>query len=261
MKAPADMPLIGVSASEIRPAQTIRPIQEGEPLSHEVALGLDYVSAVVGAGGLAVVLPPAGDSLAGDLLDRIDGLCLSGGPDLDPSAYGASPHRCAGPADPTLDSFEIELAREAVERDLPLLAICRGMQVFNVSRGGTLIQHLPDCEWVTIDHRQEEAGNLPSHGVHLDPASRIAELVGESTIAVNTFHHQGIASLGGDLEAVGWDDDGLVEAIEIPDRRFALGVQWHAELMAELEAGSTLFLRFVESARERGRNHPGRVGS
>ena len=261
MKAAGDMPLIGISASEIRPAQTIRQIQEGEPLSHEVALGLDYVSAVIGAGGLAVVLPPAGDRLAGALLDRVEGLCLSGGPDLDPSAYGAPPHRCAGPADPTLDSFELELAREAVERDMPLLAICRGMQVFNVRRGGTLIQHLPDCDWVTIDHRQEKAGNLTSHEVRLDPASRIAEVVGEDTIAVNTFHHQGIASLGNDLEAVGWDDDGLVEAIEIPDRRFALGVQWHAELMAELEAGSTLFSRFVEAAREYRRNHPGHVRS
>ncbi|HET7055024.1 MAG TPA: gamma-glutamyl-gamma-aminobutyrate hydrolase family protein [Thermomicrobiales bacterium] len=261
MRATGDTPLIGISASEIRPAQTIRQIQEGEPLSREVALGLEYVSAVIGAGGLAVVLPPAGDCLAGALLDRIEGLCLSGGPDLDPSAYGASPHRCAGPADPTLDRFEIDLAREAVQRDLPLLAVCRGMQVFNVSRGGTLIQHLPDCEWVTIDHRQEKAGNLPSHGVHLDPASRISEVVGENTIAVNTFHHQGIASLGEDLEAVGWDDDGLVEAIEIPDRRFALGVQWHAELMAGHEAGATLFSRLVESAREYRRNHPERVHS
>lgn len=249
-----DRPLIGISASEVRQAQLIRQIQEGEPLSKEVALGLNYVQAVNEAGGLTVVLPPDDRSLVPGLLDRIDGLCLSGGPDIDPSIYDARPHGCLGPADEDLDRFEIELARGAVERDLPLLAICRGMQLLNVSRGGTLIQHLPDLPSITLGHRQEVPGDQLTHEVALDPSSRLAALLGETEFAVNTFHHQGLDLLGQDIEAVGWSEDGLIEAVEIPDRRFALGVQWHAELIVGGSGGPPLFSAFVEEAREYSRS-------
>ncbi len=248
-------PLIGISASEVRPAQTIRRIQEGEPLTKEVALGLNYVSEITAAGGSAVVLPPGDEALAPGLLGRIEGLCISGGPDIDPTVYGAQPHPCLGPVEASLDRFEIELARGAVERDLPLLAICRGMQLFNVSRGGTLFQHLPDVPAVTLDHRQDQPGDEPGHRVALDPSSRSATLLGESELEVNTFHHQGLNSLGQDLTAAGWADDGLVEVIEMPDRRFAVGVQWHAELMGPGQpGGAPFFSHLVASAHEYARS-------
>lgn len=246
----SDRPLIGISASEVRQARMIRQIQEGEPLSQEVALGLHYVDAVTEAGGLAVVLPPGKPDLTPALLDRIQGLCISGGPDIDPVFYGADPHRCLGPVDRSLDRFEIDLARGAVDRDMPLLAICRGMQVLNISRGGTLIQHLPDHAEATLAHRQDMPGDQPGHRVELDPASRIAELIGKTHLEVNTFHHQAVDRLGEDLVEAGWADDGLLEAIEIPDRRFAFGVQWHAELMVDGRAGWPFFDHLVESARE-----------
>jgi putative glutamine amidotransferase len=248
-----DRPLIGISASEIRQARMIRQIQEGEPPGKEIALGLSYVRAVTDAGGLGIVLPPSDLNLVSGLLERIDGLCLSGGPDVDPSIYGAQPHSSLGPTDSDLDRFEIELARGAVERDLPLLAICRGMQVLNVSRGGTLIQHLPDHSSSSLDHRQEMPGDRPGHRVELDPSSRMAASLDQSALEVNTFHHQGVDSLGRDLEPAGWAGDGLVEAIEVPGRRFAFGVQWHAELMGDAQAGLPFFSQLVESAQEYGR--------
>jgi putative glutamine amidotransferase len=247
-------PLIGISASEIRQSQMIRQIQEGEPPGHEIALGLNYVRAVTDAGGLGIVLPPSDRDLVPGLLERIDGLCLSGGPDIDPSVYGAEPHSCLGPADSDLDRFEIELARGAVERDLPLLAICRGMQVLNVSRGGTLFQHLPDLSSSSLDHRQDMPGDHPGHRVELDPSSRMAASLDQSVLEVNTFHHQGVDSVGRDLVPAGWADDGLVEAVEITGQRFALGVQWHAELMGDARAGLPLFSQLVESAQEYGQD-------
>lgn len=249
-----ERPLIGISASEVREAQTIRQIKEGEPPSHEVSLGLSYIESVTAADALGVVLPPVPSRLVPNLLDRIDGICLSGGPDVDPSHYGAEPDPNLGPTDPDFDRFEIELARVAIERGMPILAICRGIQVFNVSRGGTLIQHLPDADQATLDHRQDEPGDQPGHGVRLDPDSRIAGLMGRSETAVNTFHHQAVDELGDDLKAVGWADDGLIEAIEIPDHDFAIGTQWHAELMVEGQAGPPLFNGLAEAAGEYGRS-------
>jgi putative glutamine amidotransferase len=128
------------------------------------------------------------------------------------------------------------------------------MQVLNVSRGGTLFQHLPDLPSATISHRQDEPGDQPTHRVGLEPSSLAARLLGGSEIPVNTFHHQGLDRLGEGIEATGWADDGLVEAVEIPDRHFALGVQWHAELMVEGQAGPPLFSRLVETAREYARS-------
>lgn len=245
-------PLIGISASEIRPARMIRQIKEGEPLSREVALGLHYVDAVTDAGGLAVVLPPGEGNPAAELLDRIEGLCISGGPDIDPATYGAEPHSCLGPVDPVLDRFEIELVRGAIERDMPLLAICRGMQVLNVSLGGTLIQHLPDSSAASLDHRQEMPGDQASHQVELEDSSHMAAVIGSSSLAVNTFHHQAVDRLGNGLVAAGWADDGLIEAVELPGCRYAFGVQWHAELMVEQPAGTPFFTSLVGCAREYG---------
>jgi putative glutamine amidotransferase len=154
-------PLIGVTTSELRPsaAGTLR--RHGEPALPEMALGMTYLRAIEDAGGLPVVLPPIGDAV--EFLDRLDGVCLSGGPDLDPAAYGAGErHAELGPTEPGLDAFELSLAREADRRGLPILGVCRGAQALNVARGGTLHQHLPG-------HRQSEPATQTTHAVRTWP--------------------------------------------------------------------------------------------
>src|SRR5919206_2586160 len=164
-------PLIGVTTSELRPsgASTVR--RQGEPAHAEMALGMTYLRAIERAGGMPVVLPPLCDD-ADALLDRLDGVCLSGGPDLDPRAYGAvERHAELGPTEPSLDAFELALARAAEARGIPLLGICRGAQALNVACGGTLHQHLPG-------HRQAEPGTETTHEVEVLPATRLADLLG-----------------------------------------------------------------------------------
>ena len=159
-------PLIGVTTSEMRSSSAGTLRRHGEPPHAEMALGMTYLRAIEEAGGMPVVLPPLGDAAA--FLERLDGICLSGGPDLDPDAYGA-PERHAelGPTEPGLDAFELELARAADARGLPMLGICRGAQALNVARGGTLHQHLPG-------HRQTEPATATTHTVHVEPGSRLA---------------------------------------------------------------------------------------
>jgi putative glutamine amidotransferase len=170
------------------------------------------------------VLPPTGTDHIPALLERLDGLCLSGGPDLDPAAYGAPErHAQLGPTEPSLDAFELNLARLALDRGLPILAICRGAQALNVACGGTLHQHIPG-------HRQTIPAGEASHEVSLAARSRLAPLLGAQTVGVNSFHHQAVDRVGAGLRVVGRADDGTVEAIE--GAGFVVGVQWHAETMA-----------------------------
>ena len=238
-------PLIGVTTSEMRVAKNVEPTPQGEPPRSEMALGLAYLRAVEAAGGLPLVIPPMPSSAIKPLIDRLHGICLSGGPDLDPGIYGAEPHAQLGPTEPELDRFELELAREAHERNLPILAICRGMQLLNVATGGTLIQHLPDVTDGSVDHRQTAAADRTTHPVDLATGSLTARVVGSADISVNSFHHQGIDHLGRGLLAVGWSPDGVVEAIEAPGRDFTLGVQWHAECLTELPEQARLFESLV----------------
>ncbi len=238
-------PLIGISASEVRPAETLRQIKEGEPRGTEIALGTDYVKAIETAGGIPVVIPPLGTRTIERLLSRIDGLCLSGGPDIDPVNYGARRTPDVGPTDLDTDRFEIELARSAVGRGLPVLAICRGMQVLNVAFGGDLIQHLPLIS--KLSHRQDDPGTVPGHRIRIVPGSRLAELSGENEIGVNTFHHQAVHRLGAGFEVTARAPDGVIEAIENGDHDFVIGVQWHGELAGrDLEA--RLFGELIEAA-------------
>jgi putative glutamine amidotransferase len=248
----AERPLIGLTTSEVRTAQTLRPVPHGEPTPHEVALGVTYVRAVEAAGGVPIIIPPAGELHADTLLACMDGLLLPGGPDIDPSTYGAEEHPRLGPFDPDVDRFELELVRHADERELPMLAICRGAQALNVARGGTLIQHLPDLGR-GLNHRQTEPGTQTTHTVDVEGDSRLAEVVGAGTLDVNTFHHQGIERLGRDLRAVAFAPDGTVEALEAEDRDFCLGVQWHAETLIDREPQIALFCALVEAAAESGR--------
>jgi putative glutamine amidotransferase len=235
-------PLIGVFTSERHPGE-LGTLQrcEGAP-AHELRLGTPYLRAVEAAGGLAVVLAPDGPELAAELLDRLDALVLAGGPDIDPLAYGAVDRdERVGPTDPDVDAVEQALARAADARGLPLLGICRGAQAINVARGGTLHQHLDD-------HRQTAPANAPAHDVVVVPGSRLAALTGAATLAVNTFHHQAAARVGAGLRAVAHADDGTVEAVEDPARRFLLGVQWHAEGMVDRPEQLALFEGLVAAA-------------
>lgn len=235
-------PLIGISTSELRSPKEHANRPQSEPPMRELALGLTYPQAISRAGGVAVVIPPfcAGDELDA-LLDRLDGVCLAGGPDLHPSHYGQEPHPSLGPTEPELDRCELALADGALARDLPLLCICRGAQALNVVRGGTLVQDVPG-------HRQTEPGRLATHAVSIDADSLLARALGQTMVEVNSFHHQAVDTLGEGLRAVARDPEGLVEAIEAVDRRFALGVQWHAEGLFESPEQLALFASFVASA-------------
>jgi putative glutamine amidotransferase len=241
-------PLIGVTTSEMRVARNVEPTPQGEPPRKEMALGLAYLRSIEAAGGLPLVIPPMPSAAIAPLVDRLHGLCLSGGPDLDPVAYGAAPDEELGPTEPELDRFELDLAREAHGRNLPILAICRGAQLLNVATGGTLFQHLPDRTDGTVEHRQPGAADTVTHLVDLAGGSLTAAVIGATEISVNSFHHQAVDRLGRGLLAVGWSPDGVVEAIEAPARDFVLGVQWHAECLAERPEQKRLFTGLVEAS-------------
>jgi len=234
-------PLIGVTTSELRPsgASTLR--RQGEPPHPEMALGMTYLLAIERAGGVPVVLPPVVTDV-GSLLGRLDGVCLSGGPDLDPEAYGAPDrHVELGPTEPSLDAFELALARAAIAAGLPLLGICRGAQALNVACGGTLHQHLPG-------HRQSEPGTQVTHAVEVLAGTRLARLLGAGTLAVNSFHHQAADALGRGLRVAACAADGTVEAIEGEGQGFVLGVQWHAETLSADPVQLRLFEGLVAAA-------------
>jgi putative glutamine amidotransferase len=162
------------------------------------------------------------------LLDRLDALVLAGGADVDPASYGAEPHPETKGSRPERDRFEIALARRAIERDLPLLGICRGMQILNVGCGGTLCQHPP--ELLGHERHRPVRGGFEEHGVGLEPGSLARQAAGADRIAVKSHHHQGVERIGEGLVVSGHSaGEEVVEAIELPGRRFALGVIWHPE--------------------------------
>ena len=238
-------PLIGVTTSEVRRGDLATLRRHGEPPQHEMALGLTYMRAIELAGGVPVVLPPLELGAMATLLTRLDGVCLSAGPDLDPAAYGARAHAALGPTEPALDRFELELARAADAAGLPLLGVCRGAQALNVARGGTLHQHIDG-------HRQTELACLPTHSVRIAAASRTAHLLGGHSAEVNSFHHQAVDTLGEGLVATAWAPDGTIEGIEDPGHPFLLAVQWHAETLLDDPGQLRLFAALVEAASGRG---------
>ena len=241
-------PLIAVTTSEVRPSKPVRATPEGDPPQREMALGLKYLRAIEAAGGIPVVVPPLETSAADQLLDRVSGVCLSGGPDLDPVAYGAREHERIGPTWREVDAFELALARAADSRGLPILAICRGLQALNVARGGTLHQHLPDVVGEEINHRQEAPGAEATHWVTFTAGSRLSRVLGRRRAKVNSFHHQAVDELGERLAITGRARDGTVEGVEATDREFVVAVQWHAEAMADRAEQAALFRAFVRAA-------------
>jgi putative glutamine amidotransferase len=239
-------PLIGVTTSEVRRKKDAKPLPQGDLRQPEVVLGMSYAGAVADAGGVPVVLAPVGEPAA--VVDHLSGVCLSGGPDLDPATYGAEPHPNLGPIEPAVDAFELAVARRADAIGLPMLGICRGSQTLNVARGGTLHQHVPDVVDGSVAHRQTASGRETTHSVRIEPGSRLAEIVGPGDLEVNAFHHQAVDRLGRGLRAVAWAPDGLVEAVEDDADALYLGVQWHVETLVHLPRHARLFEALVEAA-------------
>jgi putative glutamine amidotransferase len=229
-------PVIGICAA----------IESAQWAAWEVVVNLSprtYSLAVQRAGGLALILPP--DDVAAEspdgLLDLLDGLILAGGSDIDPGSYGAQPHPETRGSWPERDRFEIGLGTRALERDMPVLGICRGMEMLNVIQGGTLHQHLG------LELHRHTPGAFTDHRVRLQPGSLAERVVGAELTEVKSAHHQGVDVLGEGVVASGWADDSVVEAVELPDKRYAVGVLWHPEE----DERSRVIGSLVEEARSR----------
>ena len=225
-------PLIGITTY-------VEPASWGAWNLEAALIPYDYVRAVERAGGRAVLVPPDEDG-SEEVLDALDGLVFSGGSDLTPEEYGAEAHPETKGTNPARDRGELALLTAALARDLPVLAICRGVEVLNVVRGGDLVQHLPDV--VGNNNHREVPGTFADHPVRVDPSSRLGEVHG----AVKSSHHQGLGRIGEGLREVAWAEDGIVEALEDPDKPFVVGVLWHPEAGDD----QRLFDQLVEAARK-----------
>jgi putative glutamine amidotransferase len=219
-----DRPLIGVCAAVERASFGV---WKDEPA---VLLPLSYARAIHGAGGMMAMLPPDRRATEDpdELLDRLDALVLGGGADIDPESQGAEAHAETVGSNPDRDHFEIALARGALERGMPLLGVCRGMQIMNVACGGTLDQHIPD----RIGHELHRPvpGTWAEHEVRLELGSLAARAAGSERLVVKSHHHQGVDEIGRGLAASGWAvDDKVIESVESADGGFVLGVLWHPE--------------------------------
>ncbi|MEH3055069.1 MAG: gamma-glutamyl-gamma-aminobutyrate hydrolase family protein [Patulibacter minatonensis] len=243
-------PLIGITTSELRTPDRVDRDPEAEPPQRELALGLDYPTAVAAGGGLPVVIPPHLD-LASELIGRLDGLVLSGGHDLDPALYAQAPHSELGPIDPANDRWELALFHAAIERGIPILGICRGMQLMNLAYGGSLFQDVPSqLDLAPEAHRQQAHGSHTTHDVIVEAGTGLARLTGAGRHAVNSFHHQAVDALGDGLVITARDAGGaVVEGIEDASRPFVLGVQWHAESLYARAEQLALFEGLAAAAR------------
>ncbi len=242
-------PVVGISAYSL-------PARWGSWDLPAVLLPRRYTDMVTAAGAVPVLLPPTAG--VAEVLPRLDGLVLSGGGDIDPALYGAAVHPQCGPANADRDRAEIELCLAALATGLPLLGICRGLQVLNVALGGTLHQHLPDI--VGHDGHSPEAAGHGTHKVSVAPGTRLASILRTSEAAVPTHHHQAVDRLGAGLIATAWTDDGVIEAAELTPvadnpagqaEPFVIAVQWHPE------AGDdpSLFAALVTAASDRVGSH------
>ncbi len=231
-------PVIGIACA-------VLPAQWGPWHQPAAVVAADYIRQVQTAGGIAVVIPPQpGDP--GEVLDRIDGLMLTGGNDLQASLYGDEPHAEAEAPDPVRDAWEFALVRDCIGRDMPFLGICRGMQVMNVAFGGSLTQHLPESLGTTDHRRTTGSFDGNDHLVDLRDGSLVARAAGEVVHSVPSHHHQAVDRVGEGLLLSGVSSgDGVAEAIEMPGCRFALGVQWHPEA----DPTSAVIAALVDAAR------------
>jgi putative glutamine amidotransferase len=203
----------------------------------------DYVRAVEEAGGRPLLVPPSGEGIE-ETLDSLDGIVFSGGSDLDPAQYGEEAHPETFGIHEERDRAELELMKAALDRDMPVLGICRGIQVLNVARGGNLIQHLPEIVGHE-GHKHDPPGAFSDHDVEIEPETRLATILGDRH-PVKSHHHQGLDAVGEGLRVSAHAEDGSIEGVEDPEHRFALGVLWHPEAGDDRK----LFEALVEQARE-----------
>ena len=238
-------PLIGVSTS----------ISVGkEP--ERAYVNTAYLRAIQDAGGIPVLLPPQLDAQAlGALWERLDGLILTGGGDIDPGHFAEPRHATTDEVSPARDALEVSLVRKALDDDVPLFAICRGLQVVNVALGGSLYQDIKDQTGSPIEHSQRDRRDQPTHAVKvMGEGTRLGKILGRLELEVNSMHHQAIKTLGRGLREVAWAPDGIIEAAELEaPERFLLGVQWHPEELVRDAAASNLFAALVAEARARRR--------
>ena len=245
--------IIGVTAGD-----ALRDLSaEGVPDRPHAALKQDYLDAVVGAGGIPVVIAPDATPAADLVMSRLDGLMLVGGVDVDPTNYGETPVNDTVVPGPERDALELALLDSALARGMPVLAICRGHQVLNVARGGSLWQDLPTQRPDGLHHRQPREPHAPGHEIRVSPGSLLNRIVGLQHLETNSFHHQAVRELGRGLQPTAWSADGLVEALEDPSHPFVLGVQWHPEEMLGNASHRALFEAFVAAAVEEARTVPG----
>ena len=240
-------PLIGITTSV-----TVDKVPE------RAYVNATYIRAVQAAGGIPLLLTPYfTPEVQAALWQRLDGLVLTGGGDIAPARFGEAPHPAVDDVSPARDELEIGLTQRAVADEVPLFAICRGVQVLNVALGGTLVQDLPS-EWPNaLAHSQKAPRHEPSHAVKvMGEGTRLGRVLGALEIEVNSMHHQAIKRLGEGLREVAWAPDGVIEGVEMPgETRFVLGVQWHPEeLVGHDQAARNLFAAIVDAARRRA--HP-----
>jgi len=213
-------------------------------------LGMDYISAIENAGGIPILLPLIqDDSRIADSLNLIDGLLLPGGPDVDSLLYHEEPQPVMGQIDVDKDRVEMQLIPGAFELDLPILGICRGIQILNVAAGGTLYQDVSMGSSSVMKHRQEAPGSYATHAINVKEGSRLLDIMGKSEIRVNSFHHQAVKKPAQGFAVSAVASDGIIEAIESLDHSFVIGVQFHAELMwRDHPSVNNLFTEFVRAA-------------
>jgi putative glutamine amidotransferase len=219
-----------------------------------VTVSTHYIDAILQAGGTPLLIPnqlPESGWL--EVFNRLDGILFTGGGDIATQIFNGVDHPAVDEVNPLRDALEIALVRQAAHEQKPFLGICRGLQVVNVALGGTLYTHIADQHPAAIKH-DWHAGfprNHPAHPVRIEEGSRMAEVFGEPLLQVNSLHHQGIKDLAPSLKAVGLTADGLVEAVELPNHRFGLAVQFHPEWLTEHEFARRLFRAFVAAAEEK----------
>lgn len=241
------MPIIGITCAE-------------DEAAGRVFLAHAYYRAVAAAGGMPVLLPPLRGALQ-DLIGMLDGLLFSGGVDPDPWLFGEEPCSGLGTITPERDRFELDLVRLAMARGLPILGVCRGMQILNVALGGTLWQDLGQRGLETLKHNQDAPRWYATHAVEVRPGTLLSGILGTTALRVNSFHHQAVRDPAPDLTVSAVAPDGVIEALEAPRAGFVLGVQWHPEAMWEMRDSvqGALFTAFIQAARKRKRD-PDRNG-
>ncbi len=214
-----------------------------DPTVHRYKIHEDYISAISSAGGCPILLFPHNE-----IPSFLDGIVFSGGGDIDPLLFGEEPLFQSGEISPVRDAFELSLCKQAMARDIPLLGICRGMQIINIALGGTIFQDISVQTNSKLKHSQQAPRDYATHSIFIEENSLLSALWEKETASVNSFHHQAVAFLGENLQASAKSRDGLTEALEHKEKPFVLGVQWHPEAMMHTTEQKKLFAAFLKAA-------------